>query len=283
MSWSESPPTPRLLAVVVGIGLLCLFCTTGLSAAGNPLPDSLGQWYKPANKRQVWLHTMFAMRRELQAVREYARNKDDARLRDWSEKLAGHYRRLPQMVPEWNDETDLSLIEDLERRRDAGDFAAVLRAADRLERDCRSCHRQYQALTALRYRWPRFDQLNIDDGHGGSTPYRDHMQLLSTTLNRIKIAGEDSRWDDARESLDLFRKQLDAEGGNCATCHRDEQPRERILGADTTATLDQLAQALHAEDARLAGRQLGKAAVQTCARCHGIHRLLADLQRHLFD
>ena len=35
-------------------------------------PTSLAQWYKPANKRQVWLHNMFKLRRELQAVVEYA-------------------------------------------------------------------------------------------------------------------------------------------------------------------------------------------------------------------
>jgi len=283
MSWSEFAPTVRHRAAAVGIGLLCMLCAAGLNAAGNPLPDSLGQWYKPANKRQVWLHTMFTMRRELQAVREYARQGDGARLTDWSTKLAGHYRKLAQMVPEWKDETDLSLIEDLEQHRDAGDFAAVLRAADHLERDCRSCHRQYQALTALRYRWPRFDELQIDDGHGGSTPYRDHMQMLSTTLNRIKIAGEDGRWNAAKTSLDDFRKQLDDLGENCQACHRDSAPRERILGGDTAATLDQLGHALLAEDIKGAGRRLGKAAVQTCARCHGVHRLLSDMQRHLFD
>ena len=36
------------------------------------LPESLAEWYKPKNERQVWLHTMFAMRRELQAIAEYA-------------------------------------------------------------------------------------------------------------------------------------------------------------------------------------------------------------------
>ncbi|MCK5336958.1 MAG: hypothetical protein KAQ67_12390, partial [Gammaproteobacteria bacterium] len=31
-------------------------------------PASLEKWYKPANKRQVWLHTMFRLRREMQAI-----------------------------------------------------------------------------------------------------------------------------------------------------------------------------------------------------------------------
>jgi len=266
-----------------GIGLFFLLGAASPHAAGNILPDSLGQWYKPVNKRQVWLHTMFAMRRELQAVREYAEQQDAPRLAKWAAKLAGHYRKLPQMVPEWTDETDVSLIDDLERLVDTDDFSATLRATDRLERDCRSCHRQYQILAAVRYRWPRFDKLQIEDGHGGPISYRDHMQVLSATLNRIKIASEDDRWDTARASLGEFRSQLNALGDGCQACHKESAPRERILGGDTEATLDQLGQALLAQDVKSAGRRLGKAAVHTCARCHSVHRFLSEMQRHLFD
>ena len=41
-------------------------------------PASLEEWYKPANKRQVWLHTMFRLRREMQAIAEYAKTIEPA-------------------------------------------------------------------------------------------------------------------------------------------------------------------------------------------------------------
>ena len=47
-------------------------------------PASLAQWYKPENKRQVWLHNMFKLRREMQAVRLYADNKEDNHLQKWT-------------------------------------------------------------------------------------------------------------------------------------------------------------------------------------------------------
>ena len=50
----------------------------------DALPESLARWYKPENKRQVWLHTMFAMRRELQAVREPSGDQDSIALRKLS-------------------------------------------------------------------------------------------------------------------------------------------------------------------------------------------------------
>ena len=39
-------------------------------------PIELAKWYKPENKRQVWLHTMFKLRREMQAVEFYAQQQD---------------------------------------------------------------------------------------------------------------------------------------------------------------------------------------------------------------
>jgi len=271
----------RLIATFAAAAGLLLAAS---AAAQPPLPESLGLWYKPQAERQVWLHTMFAMRRELQAVREYAQQKDAPRLAKWTERLVAHYRRLPEMVPEWAEELELALADQLAASVAQGDFDATGRAADRLERDCRSCHRQYQALAALKYRWPRFADLKVVDETGKAQGYADHMERLSTSVNRIKIASEDDRWDAAHEALDALRGQLDALGGSCRSCHADDpEPHRRILGPATEATLEQLHDALAARDARTAGRHLGQAAVQVCARCHGVHRLLTDLQRELLD
>lgn len=265
-------------------GLLMLLALAATAVADRPaLPESLGEWYKPQNERQVWLHTMFAMRRELQAVREYATEGDMAAAARWGERLATHYRSLADKVPAWRDQVDNALIGALEQALADGDAAGIARAADRLDRDCNTCHRDYQALAALRYRWPRFDTLRIGDGAGGTSSYHDHMNALSTTLNRVKIASDDGRWARAAEAMHRLRLQLDALGDSCAQCHRDAAPRERILGAETTATLDRVDAALTAHDGRAAGRALGEAAVQTCARCHGVHRLLSELQQYLFD
>jgi len=262
--------------------LLGLWALAGAGLAETATPDSLGQWYKPANQRQVWLHAMFALRREAQAVREYAEQGDGERLAKWAGRLARNYQGLPEMVPEWRDQIDTALAEQLGLLAAAGDFPGTLRALTRLERDCRGCHREHQALAALRFRWPRFGDLHVDDGEGGSRAYPEQMERLSVAVNRIKIASEDGRWEAAQASLSELHGQLDALGEGCRTCHEEEAPRERILGADTRATLARLQEALAAEDSEAAARQLGEAAVQTCARCHGVHRLLAGVQRQLF-
>ena len=283
MSWSDRTLL-RLLTVAALIATLAII-TTPASIAGvgkTELPASLAQWYKPQNKRHVWLHIMFALRRELQAVREYASDGNETLLRRWAERLDQHYRRLPQMVPEWSDEIDLTLLDELNERIKHEDFKGVLRASDRLERDCRSCHRQYQALAALTHRWPRFEHLRIADGEQDH-PYSDFKDELTKVVNRIKIATEDQRWPVAEKSLITLRKKLQQLGESCTECHRDSAPRERILGNETEQGLEQLQQALKQKDGKTAGRRLGTVAVKACARCHGVHRLLSETQRWLSD
>ena len=56
-------------------------------------PTVLAKWYKPENKRQVWLHNMFKLRREMQAVKFYAQNQDAELMNKWALQLNEHYLR----------------------------------------------------------------------------------------------------------------------------------------------------------------------------------------------
>ncbi|MCU7905386.1 MAG: cytochrome c [Candidatus Thiodiazotropha sp. (ex Epidulcina cf. delphinae)] len=244
------------------------------------LPDSLAQWYKPVNKRQVWLHTMFALRRERQAIEEYVDLKDKVRVRKWSEKFVKHFRRLPEMAPEWEDEVELTEASRLERAAMSGDLETVSSAIARISRNCRGCHREYRALAAMRFRSPDFSQMSRSDGPGGEISYSQQMSDLSLTINRIKIASEDKRWERAKQASARLRMLLQRLGEGCIECHKDEPPRERILGAASRGILDELDEALQKQQAGLSGRKLGEAAVNICARCHGVHRTLNDV-RHL--
>ncbi|MCK5263299.1 MAG: hypothetical protein KAJ92_06405, partial [Gammaproteobacteria bacterium] len=77
-------------------------------------PASLEKWYKPANKRQVWLHTMFKLRREMQAISEYAKLNDQPGMAKWIARLEKDYNKIADMVPEWEKEIKPRLLPELE-------------------------------------------------------------------------------------------------------------------------------------------------------------------------
>jgi len=243
-------------------------------------PASLAQWYKPANKRQVWLHTMFRLRREMQAVEEYAAQKDAIGTQKWGQRLAKSYRKIPEMVPEWQKKVRLDWADILETAAQQGDYSQVLRAHKKLGESCNLCHQDFQALAAALYRAPDFSSQQITF-QNKEVRYDKFMELLSTTVNRIKIATEDQRPQLAKHSLKQFRGQLQALGTNCKKCHRDEIAKERILGANTQKLLTELEESIQNNQPKQTGRFLGEAAVAICARCHGVHRTLSDLSQFL--
>jgi len=103
-------------------------------------PASLVQWYKPENKRQVWLHNMFNLRREMQAVEYYVDNKDAEHLGKWVTRLNEHYLEIGEMVPEWKRKLNKKAMTHLQESANSHRYQDVSLALDELEKSCQSCH-----------------------------------------------------------------------------------------------------------------------------------------------
>jgi len=118
--------------------VLSLAVFGGSAGAGQlpALPPSLADWYKPRAERQVWLHLMFSLRRELQAVEEYAVAGEPALTGKWAERLLGHYAEIAERVPEWSDELDREAADALRDAVRSGDLPGVLRAARKVGQSC---------------------------------------------------------------------------------------------------------------------------------------------------
>lgn len=267
------------------ISFLALFWLAFMPAQAAELPElpaSLAQWYKPANKRQVWLHTMFGLRRELQALGHYTDKNDLERARRWGQRLLEHYRKLGDMVPEWQQDLDLDEARRLEEALASGNLQEAASSGNKLGRSCRSCHREYRALAAARFRSPDFSGLTFAGPDGKQLSHAEQMQLLSSTTNGLKIALEDGLWDEASAELGQLGQGLTSLAKGCDQCHQDAPAKERILGAATQSQLDSLTKAIAGQDGKTAEASLGSLAVDVCARCHAVHRTLYDLRQQLF-
>ncbi|WP_428610566.1 cytochrome c [Sedimenticola sp.] len=266
--------------------LVCCSLVTASTLATEkwlPLPPaSIGQWYKPQNDRQVWLHTMFSLRREMQAVSEYAAAGKPALAEKWVARFTTHYLKITEMVPEWKEELEYHWLEQLQAATKAGNSQAMGQALHKIDQGCKSCHREFRAVTALLYRTPDFGKIKIKKlATGEPGDYAEVMEELSSLVNRIKIATDDNQSSLALASLQQLRRRLDDLGESCAACHKDTAPRERYLGRLTQDALADLEQGLQQGDKKRVGRALGSAAVYACARCHAVHRAPYDMRDKL--
>ncbi len=238
-------------------------------------PESISQWYKPQNKRQVWLHTMFKLRREMLAIKIYAKTQNDENLEKWVEKLNKDYYEIGEMMPEWKNKLDLISVADIQKSIKEQRYDEVIHALDELDKSCQSCHTDFRATTATIYRAPDFSEMKIDD----SITLISHMRTMSKQVNQIKIAFADSRLDAALSALSELEKGMNNLGGICINCHKDaskEFPNEEMI-----QTMADLKQSLKTGSLKEQGKALGTLAVLACAECHGTHRLTYDAKKLL--
>ncbi len=286
------PQTTHPTSIMATLAIILSVMVSGPTVvnAGEKLeitlpPDSIAQWYKPQNRRQVWLHLMFRLGQTSQAVAEYGKEDDPRRTAYWVGEFAKKYKKIPTMVPEWSNEVDLEALTAMESAAASQNTAGVLSALKKLRQTCKSCHGQYKGLTVALYRSPDFSKVAIDlDGNKETATYKGFMRLIHKDLTALKIAREELRPDDARRHGKELSKKLDTLGASCSNCHRDSQPLERILGKKTKDTLTALQEALQEPGTtKKSGRLLGELGYTVCGRCHGIHRNSADIRRLLMN
>jgi cytochrome c556 len=236
-------------------------------------PASLAQWFKPENKRQVWLHNMFKLRREMQAVRFYSDNNDAKHLEKWITLLSEHYLKIGEMVPEWKEKLDMEAITNLQKSARSNRYQDVSHALDDLSEGCKSCHEDYRIITATMYRAPDFSLIEISP----STSFKVHMNELTKQVNQVKIASEDGMKDIALSSLSGLKKGINVLGETCSNCHKKDT---KVYPGDTiNKTMTSLEESLRTGTLKDQGRELGTLAVLACARCHGTHRLAYDARK----
>ena len=248
----------------------------------NVPPASLEQWYKPANKRQVWLHTMFKLRREMQAIAEYADQNDKPGMVKWIARLDQDYNKISKMVPEWEKAIKPRLLPELEMFAEKGDTYRVSKTLKMIQRTCDDCHQEYQPLVTAMYRSPYYDKIKIKTVKGAAQGFEDNMESLSDSVNRILIALDDGHKDSAMEASKTLTGQLQNLGDSCNTCHKDDAyPRERILGKETQQRLEMLQSNIAKDNVEDSQKLMGEIAVTVCARCHNTHRIVSDLRNAL--
>lgn len=242
-------------------------------------PASLEQWYKPANKRQVWLHTMFRLRREMHAISEYADLDNLAAMDKWIGRLGKDYNKIVEMVPEWKQEIKPRLIDELELFAKKRDVYRLKKTLKMIERTCDDCHTVYQPLVTAMYRSPHYDDIKVKDLQGVTQSFEENMDGLSVSVNRILIALDDGNNDAALFVSKSLETQLENLGDSCTACHKDDAyPRERILGETNKERFRTLKSHIAGGRVKDSQKLMGEIAVTVCARCHNTHRIVYDLR-----
>lgn len=240
-------------------------------------PPSLAKWYKPQSERHIWLHNMFNLRREMQAVEYYANTGEAALLAEWTNGLNEHYLKIAEMVPEWAGRLDVATMDELLAAQQANQFDAIGSKLEKLQQNCKSCHDQYRTVSAALYRAPDFKDMTMDSTHS----LGESMTMLNAQVNQIKIAIHAQDNKRAASALSELRSGINDTGALCISCH-EHLPQEYPDASISTA-LDDLQMQLESGTTKQQGSALGTLAVTACAQCHGTHRIAYDMRNLLSE
>ncbi|MDH5484806.1 MAG: cytochrome c [Gammaproteobacteria bacterium] len=247
-------------------------------------PQSIANWYKPVNKRQAWLHTMFRLRRSMQALTDYSDAGDFEKAEKWAAKLHKDYLSISEMVPEWRERTQNELVDKLMAQVKAGDKAAIHTSLKRIGRSCVNCHDKSQAIVAAIYRSPDYSNIMLQGKKDKPESFTDVMEELPKYVNRVLIAIEDNNQTNALRASQDLADNLDNLSLGCAACHqKDQVPVERILGKDNRQRLAALQQSINSKQDKESRHLIAEIGVNVCARCHAVHRTLADLRTDILQ
>ncbi len=225
---------------------------------------------------------MFRLRREMQAIGEYARRDDREAMEKWIKRLDKDYNKIADMVPEWEKKIKPRLLSDLETFAEKGDAYRLEKTLDMIQRTCDDCHDSYQPLVTVLYRSPDYDKIRVNSLDGKKQNYVDNMQDLSKSVNRILIALDDNHNPNALQATQELTGQLQNLGYSCSSCHKeDEYPHERILGKATQQRFETLRTSISEGRVKDSQKLLGEIAVTVCARCHNTHRIVYNLRQSL--
>jgi hypothetical protein len=260
-----------------------LFAHSLLAAENSILvkkpPETIKNWYKPTNKRQVWLHTMFRLRRELLAINDYSQTQQATLVKKWFQSFKKDYLEIGEMVPQWKQFLDTEKLNNLQRAVEKEEYVKIPKILNTLKNTCANCHDDYQAVTRLLYRSADFEKIKVlDTKTAHKVSYNDAMNGLSNAVNRIKIAMHDNFYSQAIEYLKPLKLQLSALADGCSDCHQQENEQVDYIFTTASPILSELKEALMQKDNKKARIKLGTFAVKVCARCHSIHRTTAEIK-----
>lgn len=264
---------------------ICLTIALSLSAYASSadeentsaIYDSLSKQYKPINKRNVWHHTMFKLRREVQAIAE---SNNDADTQKWVSRFSKDYKKIAKMVPIWESELDLINLKLLENAAINNNKIQVKESLKEIKRNCRACHIDYRANVAAIFRAPDFSKLQLKNHKGKDQSYKKSMIQLTEQLNRIKIGLIEKNQEKSAQALTELRAGMQHLEDSCSSCHNDDEARQFYLGAKSKKLLDDLQTGIkNNDDIKDIGHTLGSLAVRSCARCHGVHRIVYDITK----
>lgn len=266
-------------------GLLCVstFALAGSTVKLKIPPKELDKYYPPNSEQLVFLYNMYGLSIAFTGIFVNIKEGDWDNAKKWAIELKEGYLKIGQMVPKWDKGLRKKEIEALVKAVEEKNTSKVQKYAQIIGKTCSGCHARYQLPAKIKYHYPSFDLVSLEDPVSGMEyNIHDYMKKMTNDYKLTKIYTTEGDFKKASKSAKNFAKRFMAISQSCSECHTNKIVEDVYFGKHTQENIRKLKKAVMAKDSKTVFKTLGKIG-GICYKCHNVHEIPAMLKEKFED
>ena len=236
-------------------------------------PKDLDKYYPPASEKPVFLYNMYTASISFTGMLANIQEGDWKNAKKWAESLKKAYLKVGKLVPAWDKFLRKDEINKLVEAVNNKNTAKVKMYAQKVGQSCSSCHKKYMLPVKVKYHYPSYDLISIEDPVSGNEyEVEDYMKKIATDYKLVNVYSSDGKYKKALKMADSFSKRFKALTQMCSECHTSKIVEDVYFGEETENALKALKKAIVAKNHKNINKQMG-AIGGTCYKCHNVHEV----------
>jgi cytochrome c556 len=271
----------KVILILVAMLLTATFAaadpSSQLPGGGNQntasaLPSSLDSFYPPRAEGPYYLFEMLKLDTLFSGIAADVMEGDLPGAVNSFGEFESQYRKVSQMVPEWEGYYSMAMVQRLGKELKKGGRDETMAAFGEVGKSCHQCHIAKMVPAQQRYHWGRFAEITVlDPLSRQQTEFASFKKYLSTNMAGITVNLMQGQVENARRQFDGFRARFETLKGSCLNCHDDEMAY--FVDGGVEKLLDDLNRALSEKkvDPGTIGTMIQGVGRESCFKCHLVH------------
>ena len=242
-------------------------------------PEELSKYYPPESENYEFLVNMYQLSTAFTGIMVNVQNGKWSKAKEWAKRTKEYYVKIGELVPSWKKVLRIKAVDGLIQAVEAKSVSDVRKYANMIGRTCVQCHKNYQLSTKIKYHYPSYEGISIEDPiEGVEYGVEDYMKKMTNDMKLIKIFITQQDKEKASEASERFIKRFEGLQQMCSDCHTNKISEEVYFSDEIKENLQTLRDAVENNRINETFSALNQIGWNNCTKCHNVHQVPAMLK-----
>ncbi|NPA53121.1 MAG: hypothetical protein GXO21_00460 [Aquificae bacterium] len=242
-------------------------------------PEELSKYYPPESENYEFLVNMYQLSTAFTGVMVNAQEGKWSQAKEWAKRTKEYYVKIGKLVPSWKKVLRIKSADNLIEATEAKKLSDVKKYANIIGKTCVQCHKNYQLPTKIKYHYPSYDGVAIEDPvEEVEYSVKDYMKKMTNDMKLIKVYITQQDKEKASEAGERFIKRFEGLQQMCSDCHTNNLSEEVYFNDEIKDNLETLKDAIENNRVNETFSALNQIGWNNCTKCHNVHQVPAMLK-----